>query len=71
MDVHKYCTINKESESLLKMAMDKRGVSVRAYDRILKVSITIVDMEKLDSIFSIYISEANQYCSLDRSEWFI
>ena len=66
-DIRKYCKINKEGESLLKTAMDKLGLSARAYDRILKVSRTIADMEKSNNISSQHLSEAIQYRSLDRS----
>ena len=68
-DIRKYCKINKEGESLIKTAMDKLGLSARAYDRILKVSRTIADMEKSESISSQHLSEAIQYRSLDRSGW--
>jgi len=68
-DIRKYCKIDKEGEALLKTAMDKLGLSARAYDRILKVSRTIADMEKSESISSQHLSEAIQYRSLDRSGW--
>ena len=68
-DIRKYCKIDKEGEALLKTAMDKLGLSARAYDRILKVSRTIADMEKSESISSLHLSEAIQYRSLDRSGW--
>ena len=68
-DIRKYCKIDKEGESLLKTAMDKLGLSARAYDRILKVSRTIADMEKSNNISSQHLSEAIQYRSLDRSGW--
>ena len=67
--IRKYCKIDKEGESLLKTAMDKLGLSARAYDRILKVSRNIADMEKSESISSQHLREAIQYRSLDRSGW--
>jgi magnesium chelatase family protein len=68
-DIRKYCEINEESESLLRTAMAKFGLSARAYDRILKVSRTIADLEGSEPIAPSHISEAIQYRSLDRNLW--
>jgi magnesium chelatase family protein len=68
-DVEKYCKIDKQSATLLETAMEKLGLSARAYDRILKVSRTIADMSQSEKINSIHISEAIQYRSLDRNTW--
>jgi magnesium chelatase family protein len=65
----KYAKINDSSLSLLKMAMNKLNLSARAYDRILKVSRTIADLECSEQIQSNHIAEAISYRSLDRERW--
>ncbi len=68
-DLKTYCGIEKEGITLLKAAMDKLGLSARAYDRILKVSRTIADLEGASIIQSRHLGEAIQYRSLDRQLW--
>ncbi len=65
----KYCTLNKECLLLLKTAMQKFGLSARAYDRIIKLSRTIADLNSQDNISPEHIAEAIQYRSLDRDSW--
>lgn len=68
-DIRKYCVIDEPSEQLLQMAIQKFGFSARAYDRILKVSRTIADLESSGDIKPEHISEAIQYRTLDRKYW--
>lgn len=64
-----YCKIEKAGASLLKTAMEQRGLSARAYDRILKVARTIADLDGADEISATHIGEAIQFRSLDRDNW--
>lgn len=63
------CEINQAGKDLLKKAMDKLGLSARAYDRILKVARTIADLEGTENIQTNHLAEAIQYRSLDREGW--
>ena len=67
--IRKFCRIDSESEVMLERAMTRLGLSARAYDRILKVSRTIADLEDADEIQSSHVSEAVHYRSLDRTYW--
>ncbi len=64
-----YAQPNKAGSEILKTAMEKLGLSARAYDRILKVARTIADLENNDDIQAHHLSEAIQYRSLDRENW--
>lgn len=63
------CQIDEAGKELLKKAMDKLGLSARAYDRILKVARTIADLEGEKDIKPNHLAEAIQYRSLDREGW--
>ena len=67
--IRKYCKLDDASMQLLKTAMERLNLSARAYDRILKVSRTIADLEGAADISGSHISEAIQYRSLDRDGW--
>ena len=66
-EIKEFCKIDTECENLMKMAITKLGLSARAYDRILKVSRTIADLDGSENISPAHISEAIQYRSLDLS----
>lgn len=64
-----YCHISTVSSNLLKTAMERLNLSARAYDRILKVSRTIADLDAKNDILPEHIAEAIQYRTLDREGW--
>jgi magnesium chelatase family protein len=67
--IRKVCQLERTGEQLLKHAMEKLNLSARAYDRILKVSRTIADLQAAPSILNEHLAEAIQYRSLDREGW--
>jgi len=67
--VRDLCKISTAGQTLLKKAMEKLGLSARAYDRILKVSRTIADLAGSEDIQIEHLAEAIQFRSLDREGW--
>jgi len=65
--VKEFCSLSKETRDFLKAVIEELGLSARAYDKILKVSRTIADLEGAGEIQSSHLSEAVQYRSLDRN----
>ena len=61
-----HCMLDEDSRKLIEMAVDKLGLSVRAYTRILKVARTIADLEGAAGICAPHVAEAIQYRNLDR-----
>ena len=67
--MHRHCQPEASGLAVLKNAMKKLGLSARAYDRILKVSRTIADLDASEQVTAYHISEAVNNRSLDREGW--
>lgn len=67
--LQQYVQPDDQALNLLRTAMKKLNLSARAYDRILKVSRTIADLEGVDQVQSHHIAEAIGYRNLDREDW--
>ncbi len=68
-ELRQYTALNEPAQTLLRNAMLKLNLSARAYDRILKVSRTIADLDNSENIETRHISEAINYRNLDREGW--
>jgi magnesium chelatase family protein len=68
-EVRDFCTLTDGSLNILKIAMQRLGLSARAYDRILKVARTIADLDNSETIRIEHVSEAIHFRSLDRENW--
>ncbi|MCF7920019.1 MAG: YifB family Mg chelatase-like AAA ATPase [Candidatus Cloacimonetes bacterium] len=67
--IRKYCVLDDDSRMLVKQAMEKMGLSARAFDRIKKVARTISDLEASEQIRAPHVAEAIQYRRMDRKYW--
>ena len=67
--LRKYAILNKECKLLIENAMKRLNLSARAYDRILKLSRTIADLDNSEDIDTIHIAEAITYRNLDKEGW--
>jgi magnesium chelatase family protein len=67
--IRKFCPVSTQSDEILRAAIDRLGLSARAYHRVLKVARTIADLEDKESIQPSHITEAVQYRTLDRTAW--
>jgi magnesium chelatase family protein len=64
-----HCKLSQDSQELIRVAMSELNLSARAYDRILKVSRTIADLDEQAEIAPEHVSEAIQYRTFDRTVW--
>lgn len=64
-----HCALDSKCQEMMRLAMDRLGLSARAYDRVLKVARTIADLDNSPNINSDHLAEALTYRSLDRDSW--
>ena len=64
-----HCVLDSKCQEMMRLAMDRLGLSARAYDRVLKVARTIADLDNSPNINSDHLAEALTYRSLDRDSW--
>jgi magnesium chelatase family protein len=65
-EIRRYCRLGEPVEALLRSAVERLGLSARAYHRVLKIARTIADLEGVEELTAAHVSEAIQYRSLDR-----
>ena len=66
-EIREHCAVDEAGQQLLRVAVDRLGLSARGFDRLLKVSRTIADLQGDESILPKHLAEAIQYRSLDRA----
>jgi len=64
-----HCMLDQTSKSMIRMAMERLGLSARSYERILKLARTIADLEDCKNIHPSHVAEAISYRNLDRDGW--
>ena len=67
--IKRYCALDGDAKRLMEMAVEKKGISMRGYNRIVKVARTIADLEGEENILSGHVAEAIQYRSLESKYW--
>lgn len=68
-DLKKYCKLDEQSKKLMEIAFNKYNMSARTYNKILKISRTIADMDNSDQIKEDHLLESIQYRSIDSKFW--
>ena len=67
--IRDFVQLDADAHAALETALDRLGLSARAYERVLKVALTLADLEGVDRITRAHIAEAISYRNLDRSSW--
>jgi magnesium chelatase family protein len=65
-EIEQYCALDEEQRALMARAMEKLGLSARAYHRVLKVARTIADLASSEQILTAHLREALSYRNVDR-----
>ncbi len=68
-NLKRYCALSPEARRILEVAVEKKGISMRGYNRIIKVARTIADLEEAEEILPVHVAEAIQYRSLESKYW--